>query len=1114
MFCLFSHSQKKREDKLLRTYSYEKLIERFEKKSERDSLSNSELLLIAEVYSKTGRIHESFELYSKLYYLDQADAFTLYDWNQLIQGFFADGKNKDAYRVIYDNIDVIKEYNFNREKEVSKLSNLVKINNVNSDYSEFSPFYIDSVIYFASDRSEDIDLHKVSEWTGTPYLSIYSSNISFNLDSLIFDNVRLMKGKINDRYHTSNLSFSKKLNSYILTKVRDNHQGLNHAEIYFVERDGEKLGKETEFKYNNDEYSIAHAVYVETLDILVFSSDMPGGYGGLDLYYCKRENDSWSEIVNFGPEINTKFDEAFPSYNNIVYDGIIFSSNGRGGYGYFDLYQFEFNNAVVSDIRILQPPLNSDFDDFGISFITANSGFISSNREGDDNLFYFIPKLTKIFGKIINDSTLLPEKGVTLLLFDKDGYVKDSTITDENGNFEFKELQKDNYGIIPVSDDNSQISIKQSAKDKRYVAANFVTLMNQKNQITDTVSLYEEDLTLLLTREPLNRPCLTSDGRGPMPGLEAKVINGKVELVPSTYSEDNCFELKKLEEDQIFNVLPSEEIAVLLKDSIYTRCVVYENGDKALNKVFYISVNGITLDTLKTDHLGCIKLKKLYASNALIIPGEEDVELVPRYRSNGDLIENLLSNEEFIVVRDLKQKCVIYKDGKKATFVKFIITKDEIVLDTLVTNVNGCLVLSKLYDDFTFIQPLEEDVEMVIRKGIDGLASNNVNSSELIILEQYARRCVVYENGDVADNVVFVVTSDGIALDTLITDASGCMGLKKLYADNSMLIPVEEDVELVPRIKKNGELNQFLVNDTDDLVIRVVKKKCVVFEDGSKASFIKFIIDENGLIRDTVSTNIEGCIVLKKLYADNAIILPIEEDVFLTIRKDVNDVETNSLSNSEVIIVSKANKRCAVYENGTPALNRMFVIKSEGIIVDTLRTDTKGCIHLKKLYADNSLILTMEEDVEIVPRYNLKGEVLDNKVYDSTEIVLRKTKLDINKIDTLILEDIIFNFNDYSLTKEALVVLENLTNQLKENSTKSVEIRAHTDSRGSSAYNISLSEKRAKSVENYLIKNGIKPTRLNSKGFGETDLINNCSDNVECSELEHKANRRIEFIFY
>ena len=75
-----------------------------------------------------------------------------------------------------------------------------------------------------------------------------------------------------------------------------------------------------------------------------------------------------------------------------------------------------------------------------------------------------------------------------------------------------------------------------------------------------------------------------------------------------------------------------------------------------------------------------------------------------------------------------------------------------------------------------------------------------------------------------------------------------------------------------------------------------------------------------------------------------------------------------------------------------------------------------------------------------------------------------------------------------------------------------LDIRSHTDSRASFKYNEDLSDRRAKSTISWLIQNGVTADRLTGKGYGETQLVNKCSDGVDCTENEHQMNRRSEFI--
>jgi outer membrane protein OmpA-like peptidoglycan-associated protein/tetratricopeptide (TPR) repeat protein len=107
---------------------------------------------------------------------------------------------------------------------------------------------------------------------------------------------------------------------------------------------------------------------------------------------------------------------------------------------------------------------------------------------------------------------------------------------------------------------------------------------------------------------------------------------------------------------------------------------------------------------------------------------------------------------------------------------------------------------------------------------------------------------------------------------------------------------------------------------------------------------------------------------------------------------------------------------------------------------------------------------------------------------------------------------IYFDLDKSNIRQEAAIDLEKILVVLNENPSMKLDIRSHTDSRASFKYNDALSDRRAKSTIEWLIKNGVKADRLTGKGYGETQLVNKCADGVPCSEAEHQENRRSEFI--
>ncbi|MBE8726524.1 OmpA family protein [Flavobacterium hungaricum] len=107
---------------------------------------------------------------------------------------------------------------------------------------------------------------------------------------------------------------------------------------------------------------------------------------------------------------------------------------------------------------------------------------------------------------------------------------------------------------------------------------------------------------------------------------------------------------------------------------------------------------------------------------------------------------------------------------------------------------------------------------------------------------------------------------------------------------------------------------------------------------------------------------------------------------------------------------------------------------------------------------------------------------------------------------------IYFDLDKSNIRTEAALDLEKILVVLNDNPTMKLDIRSHTDSRASFKYNEALSDRRAKSTIQWLVKNGVAPNRLTGRGYGETQLVNKCPDDVPCSEAEHQDNRRSEFI--
>ncbi|MEC4049902.1 OmpA family protein, partial [Flavobacterium sp. SUN046] len=131
-------------------------------------------------------------------------------------------------------------------------------------------------------------------------------------------------------------------------------------------------------------------------------------------------------------------------------------------------------------------------------------------------------------------------------------------------------------------------------------------------------------------------------------------------------------------------------------------------------------------------------------------------------------------------------------------------------------------------------------------------------------------------------------------------------------------------------------------------------------------------------------------------------------------------------------------------------------------------------------------------------------------------IELEKTEQPVKPRDDLAkafkIKIIYFDLDKSNIRLDAAVDLAKILDVLEQHPTMEIDIRSHTDSRQTFKYNEVLSDRRAKSTMAWLISKGINKSRLTAKGYGETQLVNNCADGVNCTEEQHQANRRSEFI--
>lgn len=202
-------------------------------------------------------------------------------------------------------------------------------------------------------------------------------------------------------------------------------------------------------------------------------------------------------------------------------------------------------------------------------------------------------------------------------------------------------------------------------------------------------------------------------------------------------------------------------------------------------------------------------------------------------------------------------------------------------------------------------------------------------------------------------------------------------------------------------------------------------------------------------------------------------------------------------------------------QTGAPIANaRVTLADQDHKTLKQMQTDADGKFDFGIVGCELKYYITTER-----PEYNtVETPTITAKESGKTyvPIELEKTEQPVKPGDDLAkafkIKIIYFDLDKSNIRPDAAVDLAKILDVLEQHPTMEIDIRSHTDSRQTFKYNEALSDRRAKSTMAWLISKGIDKSRLTAKGYGETQLVNNCADGVNCTEEQHQANRRSEFI--
>lgn len=343
------------------------------------------------------------EKFFKNYYSSNQDSLTL----KFADLVFAQGKYQEAFDA-YKKADSLKmEFNDKRKSNYAHAANILKLKSpyfqrtnyfksaaswdvsisaysTNSSNEDMAPFCWNGNLFLTSSRFNVKNKIKLGyDFNDLPFLDVYG----FNADGSELNLNKILPKAINTDRHDGPIAISKDTTLLIINRnfIDPNNQGIFNLFFEYYVKNKNGWSAPRKFYYTNPDYSVQHPYFDDKTKTLYFSSNMFGGFGGFDIYTIHWNGMHWEGLKNLGTEINTIYDEVFP---NLDLDGnLVYATNHMETYGGIDLVLYR------NGIRYLLPsPINSEFDDFGLTFENNSDGYFTSNRSNqlfNDQIYKF-----------------------------------------------------------------------------------------------------------------------------------------------------------------------------------------------------------------------------------------------------------------------------------------------------------------------------------------------------------------------------------------------------------------------------------------------------------------------------------------------------------------------------------------------------------------------------------------------------------------------------------------------------------------------------------------------------------------------------------------------------
>lgn len=435
-----------------------------------------------------------------------------------------------------------------------RVTNAKELNMKGSDYA---PTFYDNGLLFVSSRAK----HGMrDETTGDPYQELFVAPFDPNGDPAPPSKFNFHSDK-KSNLHEGPVTFSRDYKVAYFTRTNNDggvrkagKDGLSRYKIYRTQFGRPDWTPPFELPFNSDDYSCMHPTLSADGNKLFFASDMPGGFGGFDLYVSEKGPDGWGPAINLGSHINTEKQELFPYVS--LSGTLFFASNGRpvtkGG---MDIYYINNPLSTNDEIINLDEPFNSPNNDH--SFIIddeSHSGFFASDREkgfGKEDIYRFVaergleglskPQVNPVNITVLDSKTGQPLQGASIRILQPsdDGFL--------GGNNEFY-----TFDLTPMQDKPNALSmqlVRKGADDlgkpdllsnaagealtdfTRFKSYLVIVSMHGYMSSERLISVDTEDELKLKFKMSEAPPCLRTGGLISATGFGTRIANATIKLV-------------------------------------------------------------------------------------------------------------------------------------------------------------------------------------------------------------------------------------------------------------------------------------------------------------------------------------------------------------------------------------------------------------------------------------------------------------------------------------------------------------------------------------------------------------------------------------------------------